>query len=225
MPDLGTTRHAGDEGATTTTIRVVVADDHPVVRRGLRLILDAEPDLEVVADAGNVDDARRYVRGHHPNVLVLDLNMPGGSSLEAIPGLRADFPETGIVVLTMEQETTYARQALAAGAIGYVLKQAPQVELVEAVRLAAGGESYLDPRLGARLATEPPPGPPDNLSLREVDVLRLIALGHTNTEIAVQLYISVRTVETHRTHIQQKLLLSTRPELVRYALDRKLVDT
>lgn len=225
MPDLGATRHAGDEGATTTTIRVVVADDHPVVRRGLRLILDAEPDLEVVADAGNVDDARRYVRGHHPNVLVLDLNMPGGSSLEAIPGLRAEFPETGIVVLTMEQETTYARQALAAGAIGYVLKQAPQVELVEAVRLAAGGESYLDPRLGARLATEPPPGPPDNLSLREVDVLRLIALGHTNTEIAVQLYISVRTVETHRTHIQQKLLLSTRPELVRYALDRKLVDT
>jgi two-component system response regulator NreC len=225
MPDLGATRHAGDEGATTATIRVVVADDHPVVRRGLRLILDAEPDLEVVADAGNVDDARRYVRGHHPNVLVLDLNMPGGSSLEAIPGLRAEFPETGIVVLTMEQETTYARQALAAGAIGYVLKQAPQVELVEAVRLAAGGESYLDPRLGARLATEPPPGPPDNLSLREVDVLRLIALGHTNTEIAVQLYISVRTVETHRTHIQQKLLLSTRPELVRYALDRKLVDT
>ncbi|MEA2266520.1 MAG: two-component system, NarL family, response regulator NreC [Solirubrobacteraceae bacterium] len=225
MPDLGTTRHAGDEGATTTTIRVVVADDHPVVRRGLRLILDAEPGLEVVADAGNVDDARRYVRGHHPNVLVLDLNMPGGSSLEAIPGMRAEFPETGIVVLTMEQETTYARQALAAGAIGYVLKQAPQVELVEAVRLAAGGESYLDPRLGARLATEPPPGPPDNLSLREVDVLRLIALGHTNTEIAVQLYISVRTVETHRTHIQQKLLLSTRPELVRYALDRKLVDT
>jgi two-component system response regulator NreC len=225
MPDLGATRHAGEEGATTATIRVVVADDHPVVRRGLRLILDAEPDLEVVADAGNVDDARRYVRGHHPNVLVLDLNMPGGSSLEAIPGLRAEFPETGIVVLTMEQETTYARQALAAGAIGYVLKQAPQVELVEAVRLAAGGESYLDPRLGARLATEPPPGPPDNLSLREVDVLRLIALGHTNTEIAVQLYISVRTVETHRTHIQQKLLLSTRPELVRYALDRKLVDT
>jgi two-component system response regulator NreC len=225
MPDLSATRHAGDEGATTATIRVVVADDHPVVRRGLRLILDAEPDLEVVADAGNVDDARRYVRGHHPNVLVLDLNMPGGSSLDAIPGLRAEFPETGIVVLTMEQETTYARQALAAGAIGYVLKQAPQVELVEAVRLAAGGESYLDPRLGARLATEPPPGPPDNLSLREVDVLRLIALGHTNTEIAVQLYISVRTVETHRTHIQQKLLLSTRPELVRYALDRKLVDT
>ncbi|MEA2300854.1 MAG: two-component system, NarL family, response regulator NreC [Solirubrobacteraceae bacterium] len=225
MPDLGATRHAGDEGATTATIRIVVADDHPVVRRGLRLILDAEPDLEVVADAGNVDDARRYVRGHHPNVLVLDLNMPGGSSLEAIPGMRAEFPETGIVVLTMEQETTYARQALAAGAIGYVLKQAPQVELVEAVRLAAGGESYLDPRLGARLATEPPPGPPDNLSLREVDVLRLIALGHTNTEIAVQLYISVRTVETHRTHIQQKLLLSTRPELVRYALDRKLVDT
>jgi two-component system response regulator NreC len=224
MPDQGVTPKAGDAGSTQATIRIVVADDHPVVRRGLRLLLDGEPDLEVVAEAGNIDDARRYVRGHHPTVLVLDLNMPGGSSLEAIPLICAEFPETGIVVLTMEEETTFARQALAAGAIGYVLKQAGQAELLDAVRLAALGERYLDPRLGARLATEPPPGPPDNLSRREVDVLRLIALGHTNTEIGHQLYISVRTVETHRTHIQQKLLLSTRPELVRYALDRKLVD-
>ena len=122
----------------------------------------------------------------------------------------------------MQQEPAYAREAIAAGADGYVLKQAADGELVEAVRLAAAGESYLNPRLGARLAAEPPPGPPDNLSEREVDVLRLIALGHTNTEIAQQLYISVRTVETHRGHISQKLLLSSRAELVRYALDRKL---
>ena len=213
------------EPAPAEAIRIVLADDHPVVRRGLRLLLDDEDGLEVVAEAGDIDEARRFVRGHHPRVLVLDLNMPGGSSLEAIPALRGDFPETQIVVLTMQQEPAYAREAMAAGAIGYVLKQAADGELVQAVRLAAVGESYLNPRLGARLAAEPPPGPPDNLSEREVDVLRLIALGHTNSEIAQKLYISVRTVETHRGHISQKLLLNSRAELVRYALDHKLVDT
>jgi two-component system response regulator NreC len=206
-------------------IRIVLADDHPVVRRGLRMLLDDEADFEVVAEAGTVEEARRYVLGHHPTVLVLDLNMPGGPSLGAIPGLRVDFPQTQIVVLTMQQEPAYAREALAAGATGYVLKQAADGELVEAVRLAAIGESYLNPRLGARIASEPPPGPPADRSAREVDILRLIALGHTNTEMAEQLYISVRTVETHRSHIQQKLLLSSRAELVRYALDHKLVTT
>ncbi len=207
------------------TIRIVLADDHPVVRSGLRLLLEEQADFEVVAEAGDVEQARRYVLGHHPDVLVLDLNMPGGSSLEAIPAICREFPATRIVVLTMQQEPAYAREAIAAGATGYVLKQAADGELVQAVRLAATGESYLNPRLGARLAAEPPPGPPDNLSEREVDVLRLIALGHTNAEIAQQLYISVRTVETHRGHISQKLLLSSRAELVRYALDRGLVDT
>jgi two-component system, NarL family, response regulator NreC len=206
-------------------IRIVLADDHPVVRRGLRMLLDDEADFEVVAEAGTVDEARRYVRGHHPAVLVLDLNMPGGPSLPAIPDLRVEFPDTQIVVLTMQQEPAYARQALGAGATGYVLKQAADGELVEAVRLAAAGERYLNPTLGARIASEPPPGPPDDLSEREVDILRLIALGHTNSEMSEQLYISVRTVETHRAHIQQKLVLSSRAELVRYALDHKLVKT
>ena len=131
--------------------------------------------------------------------------MPGGSSLEAIPAMREESPDTQIVVLTMQQEPAFAREALGAGALGYVLKEAADDELVEAVRRAAVGESYLNPRLGARMASEPPPGPPDDLSEREVDVLRLIALGHTNAEIAEQLYLSVRTVETHRSHIQQKL--------------------
>jgi len=211
--------------AGSRSIRIVLADDHPVVRRGLRLLLDGEDGFEVVAEAGEVDEARRFVRGHHPDVLVLDLNMPGGSSLEAIPELRNEFPETAVVVLTMQQEPAYAREAIAAGALGYVLKQAADGELVQAVRMAAAGESYLNPRLGARLAAEPPPGPPDNLSEREVDVLRLIALGHTNSEIAQQLFISVRTVETHRGHISQKLLLSSRSELVRYALDHRLVGS
>jgi two-component system response regulator NreC len=208
-----------------SVIRLVLADDHAVVRAGLRLLLDAESDFEVVAEAGDINAARRYVHGHHPDVLVLDLNMPGGSSLEAIPAIRDEAPDTQVVVLTMQEEPAFARHALAAGAAGYVLKEAADSELVEAVRRAAIGEIYLNPTLGARIAREPPPGPPDDLSEREVEVLRLIALGHTNTEIAQQLYLSVRTVETHRAHIQQKLRVSSRAELVRYALQRGLVGT
>jgi len=207
----------------TPTIRIVLADDHQVVRRGLRFVLDNQPGLEVVAEAADVESAQRYVRGHHPAVLVLDLNMPGGSSLEAIPVIRKESPDTQIVVLTMQDEPEYAREALAGGAIGYVLKEAADTELVEAVRRAAVGQGYLNPSLGARVAAQPT-GPPDDLSEREVDVLRLIALGHTNAEIAEQLFLSVRTVETHRAHIQQKLRLNSRSELVRYALERGLVD-
>jgi len=209
--------------APPTPIRIVLADDHAVVRSGLRLVLENEPAFEVVAEASDVDSARRYVRGHRPAVLVLDLNMPGGSSLEAIPAIREESPRTQIVVLTMQDEPAFARQALSTGALAYVLKEAADDELVEAVRRAAVGESYLNPKLGARVAKEPAPGPPDDLSQREVDVLRLIALGHTNAEIAEQLFLSVRTVETHRSHIQQKLRLSSRAELVAYALDRGLI--
>jgi two-component system response regulator NreC len=209
--------------ADTEKIRIVLADDHEVVRSGLRLVLEAESDLEVVAEASELESARRYVRGHRPAVLVLDLNMPGGSSLEAIPAIREESPETQIVVLTMQQEPAFARQALSNGALGYVLKEAAGEELVQAVRRAAAGESYLNPKLGARLAAQPSVRE-DDLSEREIEVLRLIALGHTNAEIAAQLYLSVRTVETHRAHIQQKLSLSTRAELVGYALDRGLVD-
>jgi two-component system response regulator NreC len=205
-------------------IGVVIADDHAVVRRGLKQLLGAEPDLEVLAEAGDIEDARRYVRGHHPQVLVLDLNLPGGSSLKHIPSIRAESPDTQIVVLTMQIEPAYAREALGAGALGYVLKEAAETELVEAVRRAAVGDTYLNPRLGARVAAEPPPGPPDGLSEREVDVLRMISLGYTNAEIAARLYLSVRTVETHRAHIQQKLRLGSRAELVRYALDHKLIQ-
>jgi two-component system, NarL family, response regulator NreC len=219
----------GDSGEQHTAadgrIRIVLADDHAVVRSGLRMLLDSESGFEVVAEASDVESARRYVRGHHPQVLVLDLNMPGGSSLQAIPEIRAESPETQIVVLTMQKEPAFAREALGAGALGYVLKEAADVELVEAITRAAAGESYLNPRLGARMAAEPPPGPPDDLSPREVDVLRLIALGHTNAEIGEQLYLSVRTVETHRAHIQQKLRLSSRAELVGYAIERGLIST
>jgi two-component system response regulator NreC len=205
-------------------IRVVIADDHAVVRRGLKNVLEAEDDVVVVAEAGDLAGARRYVLGHRPDVLVLDLNLPDGLSLGAIPEIRAQFPDTQVVVLTMQNEPAYARQALSAGAIGYVLKEAAETELIEAVHRAAVGEPYLNPRLGARVAAEPAPGPPDGLSEREVEVLRMIALGHTNVEIAEQLHLSVRTVETHRAHIQQKLRLGSRAELVGYALSHRLLE-
>ncbi|HTU86367.1 MAG TPA: response regulator transcription factor [Solirubrobacteraceae bacterium] len=225
MPDSPSPSHPGESRDATAeaAIRVVIADDHSVVRRGLRQVLDAADGFEVVAEASDLEAARRYTRGHHPHVLVLDLNMPGGSTLEGIPEIRAECPDTQIVVLTMQDEPAYARHALSAGALGYVLKEAAEAELVEAIRRAAAGDIYLNPRLGARVAAEPPPGPPDGLSEREVEVLRLIALGHTNGEIAEQLFLSVRTVETHRAHIQQKLRLGSRSELVRYALDHGLV--
>ena len=205
---------------------MVIADDHTVVRQGLRLLIDNEEGLQVIAEAGTVPDAERLTRAHRPSVLVLDLNMPGGSGLEAIPRLREQAPETAIVVLTMQDDPAFARQALQSGALGFVLKEAADEELLEAIRLAAAGDTYLNPRLGARLAAAPaePAGPPDDLSEREVEVLRLIALGHTNTEIAEQLFLSTRTVETHRAHIQQKIRRTTRAELVRYALEHGLVE-
>ena len=206
-------------------ITIVLADDHPVVRTGLRMLLENESDIEVVAEAGDVDAAQRYVLGHKPTVLVLDLNMPGGSSLDAIPDVADASPDTSVVVLTMQEDPAFAREALQAGARGYVLKQSAGTELVQAIRAAATGGTWLNPELGARMAATPASsGPPGDLTERELDVLRLIALGHTNNEIAAQLYLSVRTVETHRAHIQQKLGLSTRAELVRYALDNDLID-
>lgn len=213
----------GGSASASEVIRIVLADDHAIVRSGLRTLLESESDFEVVAEASDVEGARRHVRGHRPGVLVLDLNMQGGSSMQAIHELRAEAPATQIVVLTTQQESAVARKALGAGALGYVLEEAADNELVEAVRQAAAGEGYLNPKLGARIVAESSPAPSDNLSEREVDVLRLIALGHTNAEIAQQLYLSVRTVETHRAHIQRKLGLSTRAQLVRYALERGLV--
>ena len=209
------------------TITIVVADDHHVVRSGLRLLLEVEENFTVVAEAADAESALRSVLGHKPAVLVLDLNMPGNmSSLEAIPQVTERSPATSVVVLTMQEDPSFARAALKAGARGYVLKDSANTELVEAVRRAAAGETYLAPRLGAAMAAAPAPpsGPPDDLTPRELEVLRLIALGHTNAEAGKQLYLSIRTVESHRAHIQQKLRRSSRAELVRYALDHKLLE-
>jgi two-component system response regulator NreC len=235
VPDAPSGRRRGEAALTAGAapvdgdepeITIVLADDHAVVRHGLRLLLEAEEDMEVVAETGDVDAAQRFVLGHKPTVLVLDLNMPGGSSLEAIPLVAETSPDTTVVVLTMQDDPAFAREALRAGARGYVLKHAAGSELVQAIRAAASGGTWLNPDLGARMAAAPDraAGMIGELSDREIEVLRLIALGHTNNEIAQQLFLSVRTVETHRAHIQQKLGRSTRAELVRYALDNDLIE-
>jgi two-component system, NarL family, response regulator NreC len=217
MPDT-------EPAAEQERIKIVLADDHAVVRSALRMLLEAEPGFEVAAEAGDADSAVRYALGHKPDVLILDLNMPGRPSLEAVPDILEASPQTQIVVLTMQNEPAFARRALQAGVRGYVLKEAADAELVQAVRSAAAGETYLQPSLAARMVTEANTGG-DDLSEREREVLRLIALGHTNAEIASQLYLSIRTVESHRAHIQQKLRLSSRAELVQYALEHGLVET
>ena len=205
---------------------IVLADDHTIVRSALRVLLDAEQAFEVVAEAADADEAVRKVRAYKPNVLVLDLSMPGGPSLDRIPDVREASPSTSIVMLTMEDEPRFARAALRAGALGFVLKEAADTELVEAVRAAATGVSYLNPQLGALIAAQPDvePGPPDDLSEREVEVLRLVALGHTNAEISEQLFLSVRTVESHRAHIQHKLRRTTRADMVAYVREHGLMD-
>ena len=208
-------------------ISVVLVDDHAVVRSGLRLLLDAQDDIEVVGEAGNAKDAIFRARALKPDVILLDVVMPGQSGIDALPKLLEESAETKVLVLSMQDDPSYVREAFAAGAQGYVLKEAADEEVVTAVREVAGGGSYVHPALGARMvaaeARERAAAEADPLSEREREVLRLLALGHTNQEIAETLYISVRTAESHRAHIMQKLGLSTRAELVRYALSHGLL--
>jgi two-component system, NarL family, response regulator NreC len=205
-------------------INIVLADDHEVVRAGLRLLLQGEDTMHVVGEAGDVPAALRLVETRLPDVLVLDLNMPGPPSLSVIAEVK---DKCAVVVLTMQSDPAFAREALLAGARAYVLKEAAGAELLTAVRMAAAGGTYLNPQLGARMAAEPPSAAEvaEHLSPREVEVLRLIAHGHTNAEIGERLFLSVRTVETHRSHIQRKLSLTTRADLVGYALEHGLLET
>jgi two-component system response regulator NreC len=210
------------------SIRVLVVDDHAVVRAGLRRVLDAEPDIETVGEAANAERAVFEAMEHKPDVVLMDVVMPGKSGIEIIPTLQQNAPEAKVLVLSMQDDPRYLREAFEAGASGYVLKEAADTEVVDAVRAVAAGERYVHPALGARLveaeAAERRRADEDPLSDREREVLRLLALGHTNQEIAKQLYISVRTAETHRAHIMQKLRLSSRAELVRYALSEGLLE-
>jgi two-component system response regulator NreC len=209
-------------------IKVVLVDDHAVVRSGLRLLLDAHDDIEVVGEAGNAKDAIFRARALKPDVMLLDVVMPGESGIEVLPELLKESPDTKVLVLSMQDDPSYVREAFASGASGYVLKEAADEEVVSAVREIAGGGRYVHPTLGARLvaaeAEARAAAEADPLSEREREVLRLLALGHTNQEIAKMLYISVRTAETHRAHIMQKLGLSTRAELVHYALVQGLLE-
>ena len=208
--------------------RVLIVDDHAVVRAGLKLLIDAEEDLEAVGEAGSARDAIFEARSLLPDVVLLDVVMPDQSGLEIIPQLLHENNEAKVLVLSMQDEPSYVREAFEAGASGYVLKEAADAEVVAAVREVAQGGRYVHPELGARLITadseERKRAEEDPLSDREREVLRLLALGHTNQEIAKQLYISVRTAETHRAHIMQKLRLTSRAELVRYALDQGLLE-
>jgi two-component system, NarL family, response regulator NreC len=210
------------------SIRTVIVDDHAVVRSGLRLVLEGEDDIEVVAEAADARNAVFEARAHRPDVILLDVVMPGRSGIEAIPDLLKESPESKVLVLSMQDDPAYVREAFGAGASGYVLKEAADAEVVAAVREVANGQRYVHPTLGARLvaaeAEERVRAAEDPLSDREHEILRMLALGHTNQEIAGQLFLSVRTVETHRAHIMQKLRISTRAELVRYALDRGMLD-
>ncbi|MBA2794578.1 MAG: response regulator transcription factor [Thermoleophilaceae bacterium] len=207
-------------------LTVVIADDHVVVRSGLRVLLDSEPSIDVVAEAGDVPTAVEAVERHRPDVLILDLHMPGEPSLAAIPRLRERCPDTRVVVLTAQRDPSFAGEALRLGAAGYVPKEAADSQLLEAIGVAAQGGTYLEPRLGARLAanTAAAGRAAAELSEREVEVLRLIARGLTNREMAERLYLSVRTVESHRARIQRKLGRSRRSDLVEYALARSLVE-
>ena len=188
------------------------------------MVLEAEPDIEVVAEAASADDAARYVLGHKPDVLVLDLNMPSRPSLELIPEIRERTPETAIIVLTMQSEPAFARQAFAGGARGYVVKHSAARELVDAIRVVLSGETYINPQLGARMAAEPAESPSDELTPREREILSMLALGYMNPEIADKLVISVRTVETHRSNIQRKLGTGNRAELISYAVENGIVE-
>ena len=209
-------------------IRAIVVDDHAVVRSGIKLLLDREDDIEVVGEAGNAKDAIFRARALKPDVILLDVVMPGQSGIDVLPNLLKEAPDAKVLVLSMQDDPSYVREAFGAGASGYVLKEAADEEVVAAVREIASGGRYVHPTLGARMvaaeAEARAAAEADPLSEREREVLRLLALGHTNQEIAKMLYISVRTAETHRAHIMQKLRLATRAELVRYALSQGLLE-
>jgi len=213
-------------------ISVVLVDDHAVVRTGLRLLLEAEPDLAVLAEASTAAEAVDRVAELKPAVLLLDISMPGGGGIGAIERLRKTSPETRVLMLTMHDDPEYLRVALVSGAAGFILKNAAGAELISAIRTVHQGRTYVDPTLaGAALrgilsaAERASAGdnPTDRLSPREIEVLRQLALGYTNKELANRLELSVKSVETYRARVSEKLGLSGRAELFRYALENGMI--
>jgi two-component system response regulator NreC len=214
--------------AAIATIRVLVCDDHALVRSGLLRLLESEVGVDVVGEAADAEQAVGRVGELQPDVLLLDVVMPGRSGIDALADLHTVSPETRVLVLSMQDDPSYVRQAFGAGAHGYLVKEAADADLVQAIHDVAAGHQYVHPSLGARLAALEAEAhhraETDPLSEREHEVLRLLALGHTNQEIANLLFISVRTAESHRARIMQKLRLSSRAELVRYALASGALD-
>ncbi|QPC80518.1 response regulator transcription factor [Phototrophicus methaneseepsis] len=211
--------------------RVFLADDHALLRSGLRLLIDNQPDLEVVGEAGDGNETLAQVKNLAPDVILLDINMPGLDGLKTLPKLRALVPESRVLILTMHDDVSYLQEALQAGAAGYVLKQAVDTELLMAIRAVLRGERTVHPTMTQKLlesmADQPqtsPLNPWENLSEREHDVLRLVALGYTNGEIADELFISVKTVETYRARGMEKLDVQTRAQLVKSALKHDILD-
>lgn len=208
---------------TPEPIRVVVADDHNLMRRNVRLLLGDEDGFEVIHETADLARAERHVRAHHPQVLVLDLSLPNGSTMTTIETLRRDLPCTEIVLLTMEANPEFAKRALAAGAIGYVLKDHAKTDLADAVRNAVRAEQYVSSQISAGIRAVRTVETTAGLTDREIEVLRLTALGYTTNETAHQLHISPRTVDSHRACLHRKLAARTRAELVRYALRHGLM--
>ena len=206
-------------------VRLLIVDDHAVLRSGLRLLLDRQEDLQCVGEAASAEEAMRAVERLLPSLVLIDLEMPGMGGLLGIAKLRERRPELRVLVLSMHGEADDVRRAFEAGAAGYVLKTAADEELVRAIRAVAAGDRYLHPVLGAVLAAPPAGrGPVDELSVREREVLRMLALGYTNQEIAAALVVSVRTVESHRAHVMTKLRAASRAEMVRHAIEAGLLD-
>jgi two-component system, NarL family, response regulator NreC len=211
---------ARGRGSAAFPLTIVIADDHAVVRQGLRLLLEADDGLVVVGEASELSETCAILQELAPDVLVLDLHMGPQLSLGRLSELRSASPATGVVILTMEDDPAFVAPAWNAGAAGYVLKEASPADLVRAIRTVGNGGRYLDPAIGGWALAS---GRSAVLSERELEVLRLVALGHTNSEIAKQMYISARTVETHRANVQRKLGIAGRPGLVRYALERGVI--
>jgi two-component system response regulator NreC len=208
-------------------MRVLLVDDHAVVRSGLKLLLERQEDIHVVGEAGTAEEALVAGRDLEPDVVVMDVVLPDESGIDATRTMITERPDARVLVLSMQDDPSYVREAFAAGASGYLLKEGADTDLVQAVREVGGGGRYVHPGLGARLisaeTTDRAKIEADPLSAREREVLRLLALGHTNQEIAQLLTISVRTAETHRAHIMRKLRLQTRADLVRHALSSGLL--
>ena len=214
-----------------STIRVLLADDHTVVRAGIRTLLDGEPDLEVVGEASNGQEAVRKIGELHPDVVVMDIAMPELDGMKATREAIARDPDTRVVILTMHDDEEYFFEVLNAGAMGYVLKNAAPTDLVTAIRTVYQGNVFLYPTVAkllvqdfVRRGTSDDRPSSDGLTERELEVLRLIAEGRTNQEIADNLCLSINTVQVHRAHIMEKLDLHNRAALVKYAIKKGLID-